>query len=421
MKSINRRDLCKWGVLATTGLGSMPRLSARATEDKEKFTPWILVVYVSGGWDPSMVFDNKVGVDTCAQEPGWRKAKSESGINFVDHPTRPSVKDFFNRYGDHAVIVNGVSTGAISREQAIASMFGAIPDKRFRRCDWLSFYASMLNPGADMPHVVIDAPYMPGEYSPYTVRLTTSRIKEMLAKTSESVRLNERSESALLDFREAAFKTIGDNQNGASLDSEKLLTLYYQFLRNDLSIKRLKQINETLGSQRDDESDFARHGKIAIELFRNEYSQCVTIQSGQDNAWDTTRDHFQTQSKLYERLFHDLNEIFAYADDAGVLERTLVVVMSERGRAPHLNTNAGKSPWQYTSTLLWGPGLAGGQVIGSTDAWLRGETIDPIFGSSGSVTLDMTNIMAAIYLKTNAPGVLLLPKIEPLSVILVSE
>ena len=32
--------------------------------------PYLLVIYVSGGWDPTMVFDPKIGSSTVAQETG---------------------------------------------------------------------------------------------------------------------------------------------------------------------------------------------------------------------------------------------------------------------------------------------------------------------------------------------------------------
>lgn len=56
-------------------------------------------------------------------------------------------------------------------------------------------------------------------------------------------------------------------------------------------------------------------------------------------------------------------------DARGLLDETLVVVLSEMGRTPHINANAGRDHWTYCySTLLAGAGIRGGSVCGASDA-----------------------------------------------------
>ncbi|HEY8503819.1 MAG TPA: DUF1501 domain-containing protein, partial [Gemmataceae bacterium] len=55
--------------------------------------------------------------------------------------------------------------------------------------------------------------------------------------------------------------------------------------------------------------------------------------------------------------------------DRGLLDETLVVVMSEMGRTPRLNGSAGRDHWTYCySVLLAGAGIRGGTVYGASDA-----------------------------------------------------
>ncbi len=71
-----------------------------------------------------------------------------------------------------------------------------------------------------------------------------------------------------------------------------------------------------------------------------------------------------------------------------LLDEVIVVAMSELGRTPRLNGAGGKDHWPYTSVLVAGPGVAGGQVIGATDDGLYGVPIDYQSGlesSSGDV------------------------------------
>jgi hypothetical protein len=88
------------------------------------------------------------------------------------------------------------------------------------------------------------------------------------------------------------------------------------------------------------------------------------------DAWDTHNNNFNIlrTNKLpffdqtYTALMQDL-------DDRGLLDETLVVVMSEMGRTPRINPNAGRDHWTFCySVLLAGAGIRGGTVYGQSDA-----------------------------------------------------
>ena len=53
----------------------------------------------------------------------------------------------------------------------------------------------------------------------------------------------------------------------------------------------------------------------------------------------------------------------------GLLDRTLVVAMGEFGRTPKINPAGGRDHWPFCASMLFaGGGIAGGQVVGSSDA-----------------------------------------------------
>ena len=55
--------------------------------------------------------------------------------------------------------------------------------------------------------------------------------------------------------------------------------------------------------------------------------------------------------------------------DRGLLDETLVVVMSEMGRTPKVNANGGRDHWTYCySVMLAGAGIRGGTVYGASDS-----------------------------------------------------
>lgn len=88
------------------------------------------------------------------------------------------------------------------------------------------------------------------------------------------------------------------------------------------------------------------------------------------DAWDTHQKNFSIlrENKLpgldqtYSALMEDL-------DARGLLDETLVVLMSEMGRTPRINGNAGRDHWtQCYSVLLAGAGIRGGTIYGESDA-----------------------------------------------------
>jgi uncharacterized protein (DUF1501 family) len=53
----------------------------------------------------------------------------------------------------------------------------------------------------------------------------------------------------------------------------------------------------------------------------------------------------------------------------GLLESTLVIWMGEFGRSPRINSTGGRDHFSHAwSTVMFGGGIRGGQVIGATDA-----------------------------------------------------
>ncbi len=88
------------------------------------------------------------------------------------------------------------------------------------------------------------------------------------------------------------------------------------------------------------------------------------------DAWDTHTRNFPIlkENKLpsfdqtYTALMEDLEQ-------RGLLDETLVVVMSEMGRTPKINANGGRDHWTYCySVMLAGAGIKGGTIYGASDA-----------------------------------------------------
>jgi hypothetical protein len=88
------------------------------------------------------------------------------------------------------------------------------------------------------------------------------------------------------------------------------------------------------------------------------------------DAWDT---HTRNYPILKENKLPGLDQTFsALMEDLqvrGLLDETLVVVMSEMGRTPRINGNGGRDHWTFCySVLLAGAGIRGGTLYGASDS-----------------------------------------------------
>jgi uncharacterized protein (DUF1501 family) len=96
----------------------------------------------------------------------------------------------------------------------------------------------------------------------------------------------------------------------------------------------------------------------------------VLVNASRNNDWDTHADNFNLlKNKLLPPMDRGVAALVQDLDERGLLDETLVVVMSEMGRTPTIGGNAGRDHWPDAfSVLLAGGGLTRGQVLGSTTA-----------------------------------------------------
>ncbi len=97
--------------------------------------------------------------------------------------------------------------------------------------------------------------------------------------------------------------------------------------------------------------------------------RCVTVD---EDGWDH---HFCAFDSLKRRLpvfDQAVSALIRDLDDRGLLKTTMVLFLTEFGRSPRINGEAGREHWSDVfSVFAAGGGVRGGQVIGASDA--RGE------------------------------------------------
>ncbi len=111
--------------------------------------------------------------------------------------------------------------------------------------------------------------------------------------------------------------------------------------------------------------DFGRHCLLARRLLENGVTFVKVTHSNYDTHYENFEFHIE-QIGEFDRTFATLLEDL---DQRGMLERTLVVVMSEFGRTPTINRGLGRDHWSAAwSVALAGCGIRGGVAVGRTNA-----------------------------------------------------
>lgn len=102
-----------------------------------------------------------------------------------------------------------------------------------------------------------------------------------------------------------------------------------------------------------------------VTVFWDEYGLAGT-------GWDTHWDHFpRMKDELLPGLDRTLSGLLLDLDRRGLLDETLVVLLSEHGRTPKIQSNVqggGRDHWSRCySVVMAGGGIARGRVIGRSD------------------------------------------------------
>ena len=260
--------------------------------------------------------------------------------------------------------------------------------------DWPSTLAARAEADLALPYVVIDGVAFTSRYSDVVVRVgDVGQLPELLdgsalarsdapvAPPSDAARA---AEDAFLAARlEAKLEAAG-------VGERPLHERYLDALRDRQTLDALAGELNLSVQQGSCERDIVADAATAFELFTHGVTRCAMIRYNGwcGEGWDTHAQLYR-QSWNYEDLFGYLDAILADLDGrtayggGPLAEEVCVVVFSEMGRSPYANSWGGKDHWTFTSAMLIGSGVRGGQVIGGIDDAAQGEPMDL---ASGEVT-----------------------------------
>jgi hypothetical protein len=175
---------------------------------------------------------------------------------------------------------------------------------------------------------------------------------------------------SLLEQLEQARRRRQRDESGDPFRELAYTLLTSESVRQALDVRREPaQVRDTYGHTLFGQSCLAARRLVEagcrfVTVFWDEYGLA-------GSGWDT---HWQHYPRLRDELMPGFDRGFAALihdlHQRGLLDETLVLVLSEHGRTPKLNTNpgGGRDHWSQAYTVLMaGGGVSRGKVIGKTD------------------------------------------------------
>lgn len=389
---LHRRQMLKTSLAAAFGALLTPRF-ARAQARDEK----LIIVLAYGGWDPVWVFDPKP--DAVERVPGDLRRFEQMPI-WV-HPERPQVTTFFEQWASRTAVLNGMSVQSLAHETCIHMALTG--QTRGDRADIGARLAGALGSDKPLPYLALAPHAKTNGYAAITGELGVTNQLMALATREFSwptvqgdaamgLVPSGREQAAIDAYLSASTATL--EAQAKSVRSQARLADYRSARPRARALIRAARQGGFL-SDYDLFQDTSAPWKHVAAAFAEGVSQVALVQP--DLYWDTHA-YNSLQGQNHDTFFGGLNALMTALGEQGQLDSTTVLVLSEMGRTPRLNAQAGKDHWPWTSAMVVGPRVRGGQVFGETDEWLRPAPINLATGATvaDGVELHTEHLLGAV-------------------------
>lgn len=362
--------------LAFGGPWGLSRLAASAPG-----SPRFLFIFNYGGWDPTLTFATAYGSSNIDMEPDSELATA-GGISWASRADRPNVDLYLERYHGRTLVINGMNVPSLAHE--VCAALALTGSSNGESPDWGTLAAGAAQDQFTLPHLVLSGLTFPGNMG------------STVARVGADAQLEKLLSGAILDgtdlptgrpdaLRERILDSWVSRRAAAAADARRVGVDRGLYQDLSASVDRSQELKD-----RRYDMDFSpgtgldAQLRSAVDALGAGISRCVTLANG-NGQWDTHSDN-TPQIGLWDGLFRGLNVLMADLDATTgptgqpLSADTVVVVLSEMGRTPKLNSSGGRDHWPYTSMMITGPGITGDRTIGAFDDYYYGVGVDRASG-----------------------------------------
>ena len=370
-----RRDFLKAGVL--TGLGlSLPQLlqqesHAQQTGGTSAPCNSVIQIYLPGGIAHQELVDPKPSAPVEYRGEMDSIPTQIPGVRFNELMSSTA------KVADRLAIIRSMTHTEAAHPRGTHNMItGYRPSAAIVYPSMGSVVSHELGPRNEMPPYVcvpnLTSPYsgsgyLSSAFGPFTLGSDPARrsfeVRDLaLPDGVPASRFEKR--KRLIEMVDAGFKARDDSPEVAAVES---------FYERAYAVLNSPSAREAFNIRDEPQEVRDRYGKgsagARMLMARRLIEAGARFVSLSYGAWDTHTYHFRTTlrqlppfDKAFAALIDDL-------DERGMLDRTMVAVVTEFGRTPMVNAGAGRDHWpRVFSTILAGGGIRRGFVYGSSDA-----------------------------------------------------
>ena len=362
MTTLTRRSALMAGAALIGGAGlPLGARRARALAAPRK----LILVLASGGWDPTYSLDPKSTGGVVDAPEGT--VQDFSGLRVLTHESRPSVAAFFAQYAERSAIVNGIQVRSFVHADCMKRILtGTASDQN---ADFGALAAFESGRELPVPYLVLGTSAMSGPLASITGRAgTTNQLSSLLTPSDADPFLpppplsTSDTESAAIGRYLQAALAREQALRGQFGGNARQLEAFQKSLERSGLLRRFAAERGGFGA-RGYTPDLMVQVDVAVSAIEGDLCQVSMLELPN---WDTHQNNAQ-QGPMHEALYTGLLHLAESLEAKALFDRTTVVVLSEMGRTPKLNSALGKDHWPVTSAIIFGAGVVGGQVIGGTD------------------------------------------------------
>ena len=417
--ALTRRTALKLGLSAAV-FSAVPWPFRQVAQAQNASPHFLVTLFGDGGWDPTQTLDphdplnTTDGVDVDHPlEVVPSTLVTLGGLTYCSNPVRPMVDTYFQTWGSRTAVVNGIHTRSTSHDQSAQLVLTGYLDAT--RADFSVMAAHHNGSELPLPHLLISGDSFGGPFAGLSGRIG-GQMGQALAYTRipghTDPNTSQLAVSALGEaYIQQALEWERQVDAGGAI-AGKVPAFADASTRGD----RLVRLAGSLPQ------NFNTGTQLAQSLgnaFRAGMTTSVSLRG--EGGFDTHGDN-RDQNTRWNDLFTFLNEFLTQlAVEPGVvapalLDETTVIYCSEFGRTPLLNDSNGKDHHPWTSMIVAGKGVRGGNTVGLTDSGQEGVKVNYATGMPDDVTgqvLDVQNMVAGILTLVGANADEYLPTVKP--------
>ena len=384
---MKRRSFLQAGILGRFG-ASLARADQKHYDSKEGPAKSIIFIYLPGGMAHQETFDPKPFAPLEYRGPLGSIETNVPGIRLGELLGKTA------KITDKIAIIRSLTHGEAAHERGTHNMFtGYRPSPALQYPSMGSVVAHEFGPRKNLPPYVC-IPNQPNEFAG-TGYLSSSYSGFGLGSDPASKNFQVRDlkvpvEDARFSRRRRVLDIVNTEFNKKEdADSLTAVNSFYQraySLIGDQNAREAFDIEKEPAALRDRYGRNTAGARMLLARRLVEFgTRFVTLTYGGWDMHDNISNGMKSQLPAFDQGFATLIEDL---DDRGLLDSTLVCVVSEFGRTPKINASAGRDHWpKVFSTIMAGGGIKRGLTYGTSNATASEPDQDPVHIEDWAATI----------------------------------